>query len=325
MLLWSQPGSPDKQSINDTLDEKTIPAWKLLLDIWRELFLASLSLVTLLVVAYTGLPTLSTAIALLFLWLLIEFTPVRPLHSLLLLTVILVYSQILFTLPKLEIVSSVAILLGVGFMLCKRRRYPKEVFSLLNEMSDELLRENSASIIAFCAVPFVARMKRFSNVYIQLHDKEHDELVLVAGTQGYSLGSRLQRPRGVGWRCMQRGKPVMIMDTARDLDYIPTSIPARSAVLVPLMSGGKRFGVLGAESNSWRFFNLRDLELLSLFATHISYTLVSVESQDLATQTSRQQKIVLKEKDEEITRLRGELALFLSYQKEKRDVHGKMV
>lgn len=324
MFLLSQPESVNKQNTSENLDEKTVPAWKLLLDIWRELLLAFLSLVTLLVASYGELPTLCTAMALLFLWLLIELTPVRPLHSLLLLAVILLYSQILFALPKIEIVASIAILLGVGFMLCKRRRYPKEVFSLLNEMSEELLRENNSAIIAFCAVPFVAKIKRFSNVYIQLHDKEQDELVLVAGTQGYGLGSRLQRPRGVGWRCLQKGKPVMIMDTTRDLDYIPTSIPARSAVLVPLISGGKRFGVLGAESNSWRFFNLRDLELLSLFATHISFTLASIESQDLATQTSRQQKAVLKEKDEEITRLRSELALLLSFQKENRDAQGKM-
>lgn len=283
---------------------KQTPTWKLLLGVWREFFLSLMALLSFLIGGYLGVPSIMAALALSFFLVFVECTPVRPLWSLFAIQVMLFFSLAIFIKDPIEVGATLFLVLVPGLYACWRRRYPKKIFRILNEFSQDAIRQMSLESISFSALTHLAEMDRYKNAYIQLWDKEKDELVLVAGGSVYGNGLRFQRGRGVGWRCFQSGRAVLIMDTSRDLDYIPTPLSARSCVLLPLVVGGKRFGVLGVESTSLRRFNSRDAEILSLFAAFISLALQAVEMQQGVTQAVRQQKEVLKEKDATIVSLK---------------------
>lgn len=286
------------------VSEKQTSTWKLLLGVWQEFFLSLMTLIAFFIGGYWGLSSVMAACALFFFFIFVECTPVRPLWSLFAIQIMLFFSLAIFIKEPIESGTTLLLVFIPGLYACWRRRYPKKIFRILNDFSQDAIRQVSLESISFSSLTHLAEMDRYKNAYIQLWDKEKDEMVLVAGNPVYENGLRFQRGRGVGWRCFQSGRAVLIMDTSRDLDYIPSPFSARSCVLLPLVVGGRRFGVLGVESRSLRRFNSRDVEVLSLFAAFVSFALQAVEMQQGMTQAVRQQKSVLKEKDAAIASLR---------------------
>lgn len=285
------------------LEKHTQPR-DLLLGVWRELLLCAMTLLMLLVGGYLKSGAVMAFFTLFFYLFFVECASVRPLWSLLATQLMLIASLLIFIREPIEVAATLLLVLVPELYACWRRRYPKKIFKLLGDFSQDAARQISVESIAFSSLTHLSEIERYKNTYIQLWDKEKDELVLIAGNPVYENGLRLQRGKGVGWRCFQSSKAVLIMDTSRDLDYIPSPFSARSCVLLPLLVGGRRFGVLGVESASVRCFNARDVEVLSLFAAFISLALQAMETQQGAAQAIRQQKSVLKEKDATIASLK---------------------
>jgi diguanylate cyclase (GGDEF)-like protein len=59
---------------------------------------------------------------------------------------------------------------------------------------------------------------------------------------------------GAAGRCVQLGRPHLILDTSNDPDYVPGNTTARSEYLVPIRHGRRMHGVLNLESARTDFF-----------------------------------------------------------------------
>jgi len=76
----------------------------------------------------------------------------------------------------------------------------------------------------------------------------------------------------VGW-VARTGRPEIVADVAKDDRYINARANTRSEIVVPVLSDGKRIGVLNLESDRLRAFSEEDMEILTTFASQAAISI----------------------------------------------------
>ncbi|MBP7125451.1 HD domain-containing protein [Myxococcota bacterium] len=90
---------------------------------------------------------------------------------------------------------------------------------------------------------------------------------------GVRNGQRIPRGKGVSWRCLEQGQPLLIPDVSGVPDHLPGRPDARCEMVAPLMGPYGAVGVLAAESPKPHAFNDTSLELFATFAHQIAAAL----------------------------------------------------
>jgi diguanylate cyclase (GGDEF)-like protein len=111
-----------------------------------------------------------------------------------------------------------------------------------------------------------------SRLAIMLHDPTSGELVLRASAGNWSERAQRRLPKGkgvAGW-VMERGEPQIVDDVRLDPRFIATGDDSRSALVVPLLSGGRAIGVLGILHPRVGAFGRRDLTLMQAVGAQLA-------------------------------------------------------
>ncbi len=115
---------------------------------------------------------------------------------------------------------------------------------------------------------------------IMLEDPLTVDLVLRASAGHWSPSANRRLPKGrgvVGW-VMEHAEAQVVEDIRLDARWVPTGDDTRSALIVPLLSGGRPMGVLGLLSGSIGAFGQRDLTLMQAVGAQLA---AAIEVADL--------------------------------------------
>ena len=107
---------------------------------------------------------------------------------------------------------------------------------------------------------------------IMLEDLVTGDLVLraSAGQWSPSANRRLPKDRGVAGWVMGHATAQIVDDVSLEARWVPTGDDTRSAMVVPLLSGGRPIGVLGLLSGSVGAFGQRDLTLMQAVGAQLA-------------------------------------------------------
>ncbi|MBI2774143.1 MAG: diguanylate cyclase [Chloroflexi bacterium] len=107
---------------------------------------------------------------------------------------------------------------------------------------------------------------------IMLEDAETGDLVLraSAGSWSPSAQRRLPKGRGVSGWVMQHAQTQLVDDVRLDPRWITTGDDTRSALVIPLLAGGRAIGVLGMLHQAVGAFGPRDVTLMQAVAGQLA-------------------------------------------------------
>lgn len=107
---------------------------------------------------------------------------------------------------------------------------------------------------------------------------EHGDLV-VRGVYGYGrsvgVGYRMPRHRGISWRCLETGSPMLVPDVSAESDYIEGVLDCRCMMAVPIQGPDGPVGVFCAESPKAGAF---DEDSIALFAAFVHQAAAALEN-----------------------------------------------
>jgi diguanylate cyclase (GGDEF)-like protein len=118
----------------------------------------------------------------------------------------------------------------------------------------------------------------FGYFLVVVHRLEGDDLRAVAAagpmvdeSPGLIAGWSQPANEGVNGRVVRTGEPALVVDTARDPDFIPhdPARPAKSELCVPIRAGGALWGVLNVEEREPSAFDLSDLLFTDMVAGQV--------------------------------------------------------
>ncbi|WP_352425636.1 GAF domain-containing protein [Aminomonas paucivorans] len=202
----------------------------------------------------------------------------------------------------------VLFIMGVPSLFLHRfRSLSDRLLKLLDAFSQQVSECASPEDAARSALRSLQGLGWYSDASVFLWEKEKDELHQVAGSEHFDVGLRLSRGKGVVWRAFASGKPILVKDVTCDPDFVPSQMPTRSEVAVPLLVGGRRLGVLNVESGSPRRLSLRDLWFLSILGSMLSHALLNLEQRLNLEQSLKRQKTAAAEQKECSTTLQQAL------------------
>jgi diguanylate cyclase (GGDEF)-like protein len=107
---------------------------------------------------------------------------------------------------------------------------------------------------------------------IMLEDPVTEDLVLRASAGHWSPSANRRIPKGrgvVGW-VVEHATAQIVDDVRLDARWIPTGDDTRSAMVIPLLSGGRPIGALGLLSGSASAFGQRDLTLMQAVSAQLA-------------------------------------------------------
>lgn len=118
--------------------------------------------------------------------------------------------------------------------------------------------------------------------------REGDELV-VRGVFGFDervhIGFRLSRGKGISWRCLERGEPILVDDVSADPDYVPGLSGCRCEMAAPILGPEGPIGVFTAESPKPHAFNKDSLSLFSTFAHQVAAAIENTRLHEMNRRT----------------------------------------
>ncbi len=116
---------------------------------------------------------------------------------------------------------------------------------------------------------------------------------------GYPTPLYLELPldgtkKGITVRAATTRTPVLVPDTRQDKDYVEGIHGIRSELAVPVVIEGRVLGVLNVESRKTGAFDIRDLQLLTILASHASTAISNLEKRREIEKRSNQLTSLLK-------------------------------
>lgn len=162
------------------------------------------------------------------------------------------------------------------------RGYPARVANMLKSFCEESEKLETKQEICALAVRLLRGSRFFRNIALLLWDKRLDNFQIVAATSAYEIGSRVAGAATYYVKCHDTLKVASFIDPESSIYFLPSSIQARSAICAPVHLGGKRFGVLVAESSRARPWSRASRQVLHFFSTVLSYSLAELEKREKA-------------------------------------------
>jgi two-component system NtrC family sensor kinase len=130
----------------------------------------------------------------------------------------------------------------------------------INRISSTVSQSLGLSQILDNAANGIVGLLRVDAAWIYLLTEDGTTLVLAAN-HGYSEGpTRVEVGNGIDGKIVQSGQPVLIEDVTKE-----------TKIVVPLITKGQVKGTLGVQSQSRRYFDSEEIELLTVIGNQISF------------------------------------------------------
>lgn len=119
----------------------------------------------------------------------------------------------------------------------------------------------------------------FEHATFMIVDKDN---LRIARQRGYPSSLHLQLPlngtkMGVTVKAANTHKPVLVLDTKKNKDYIEGVQGIRSELAVPVVTEDRVLGVLNVESTRLGAFNSKDMTMLQILASHAATVISNLE------------------------------------------------
>lgn len=150
-----------------------------------------------------------------------------------------------------------------------RKRF-EERLSTLNTYSRELNMAESMEEIYKLTLNAMEKTLGFEHASFMVVDKN---MLCVVDQRGYpeSLSLKLSlngTKRGITVKAAKTRRPVLVLDTKKERDYVEGMPDIRSELAVPIKLGDRVLGVLNVESKKLAAFDEKDQRLLEILASH---------------------------------------------------------
>lgn len=160
------------------------------------------------------------------------------------------------------------------------KSYPQRACRMITRFCEESTKLDSTLGVCASAVRFLKSGGFFKHIALLFWNRETDTFKIVAATSAYEVGTEIPSDMTFYVKCHSSLKPAGFYDPHSSLYFLPSRFKARSAFCVPLHLGGRRFGVIVAESHFSRAWSRSSRQVLLLFAVVLSYVIAEFETSD---------------------------------------------
>jgi PAS domain S-box-containing protein len=166
----------------------------------------------------------------------------------------------------------------------------EERLSALNFYGGKLNSASSFMQVYELTLNAMEHLLGFEYASFLIKDKEHLKVVC---KRGYTEPLDFRLPldgskKGITVAAAKRGKPIVIGDVAKSLDYVPGSSDVKSEIAVPVEIEGRTVGVLNVENRQLNAFDDRDATLLQILASHAATAISNLEKRQEIEERSNQ-------------------------------------
>ena len=152
----------------------------------------------------------------------------------------------------------------------EQRRRVREI-ALLHEVRSALSLELSPEGVCRATVEAVA--KSYGYVLVSAYLVEDEGLIMQHQLGYHEILKRIPADRGVMWRTVRNGEPVLLEDAHADPEFLDAIQGIVSEVCVPLFEEGRVVGTLNVESTKGTSLDEDDLRLLKEVGGHVGVAL----------------------------------------------------
>lgn len=176
------------------------------------------------------------------------------------------------------------------------RRMMEERLSTLNFCGRKLNTANSLQEVYELTLDAIRRTLGFAHAAFLIIDKGNLQVV---SQRGYPTPLSLMLPlngtkKGITVKAANTRTPVLVTDTTKDEDYVEGVPGIRSELAVPIETKDKLLGVLNVESKKLAAFDIRDMQLLQILASHAATVISNLETRKEIEKRSNQLALLMK-------------------------------
>lgn len=113
----------------------------------------------------------------------------------------------------------------------------------------------------------------FDSCAISLIDSNNPDVLRIRATSGLQnvwRGEAFRRGQGLGWACIESGRPLMVQDVLADPRTHKRNPAIRSGMWAPLVAHGRIIGLVSAYRGAPDAFTQMDLDLLTIVARYLA-------------------------------------------------------
>lgn len=175
-------------------------------------------------------------------------------------------------------------------MMEETRRKFEDRLSTLNTFGQSLITAKNIDEIRTLTLDAMEKTLGFEHAAFLLVNRCG---LRVSQQRGYPRPLRVELPldgtnRGITVRVATMRTPALVPDTRKDKDYVEGIAGIRSELAVPVETEGKVLGVLNVESMRVGAFDIRDMHLLQILASHAATAIGNLEKQKEIEKRSNQ-------------------------------------
>ncbi len=176
------------------------------------------------------------------------------------------------------------------------RRIMEERLSTLNFCGRRLNAANNLQEVYELTLDAIRRTLGFAHAAFLIIDKGN---LRVVSQRGYPTPLFLKLPlngtkRGITVKAANTRTPILVTDTREDEDYVEGIPGIRSELAVPIETKDKLLGVLNIESKKSAAFDVRDMQLLQILASHAATAISNIERRREIEKRSNQLALLMK-------------------------------
>lgn len=166
----------------------------------------------------------------------------------------------------------------------------EERLSALNSYGGKLNSANSLQQVYELTLNAMEQLLGFEHASFLIKDKDYLKVVC---QRGYSERLDFKLPldeskRGITVLAANKGKPVIVNDVTKSLEYVPGSPDVRSELAVPVEIEGRTVGVLNVENRQLAAFDEKDATLLQILSSHAATAISNLEKRQEIEKRSNQ-------------------------------------
>ena len=179
---------------------------------------------------------------------------------------------------KMQTVAQIIDVTDRKMMEETRRRF-EERLSALNTYGQSLIMAKSTDEIHSLTLDAMEKTLGFEHAsFLEVNKR----ILRVALQRGYPRPLALELPldrtkKGITVRVVTARTPTLVPDTKKDPDYVEGILGIRSELAVPVEAEGKVLGALNVESKKVGAFDIRDMHLLQILASHAATAISNLE------------------------------------------------
>jgi PAS domain S-box-containing protein len=166
----------------------------------------------------------------------------------------------------------------------------EERLSALNFYGGKLNSADSLQQVYELTLGAMEHLLGFEHASFLIKDRDYLKVVCQRGyTETLSFRLPLDgSKKGITVAAANKGKPIIVDDVTKSLEYVPGSPDVRSELAVPVGIEGRTVGVLNVENRQLGAFDEKDATLLQILASHAATAISSLEKRQEVEKRSSQ-------------------------------------